>query len=65
MIITDNYGLWLDLCRTDDNTLHSASFDQCLDENDVVPTDRRHEIKYLLRREKYLKLVIRTNIKPI
>ena len=36
------------------------SFDQCLDENGIVPSDRRQEIKGLLRKEKYSKLVIRT-----
>ena len=36
------------------------SFEQCLDENDVVPGEKRQEIKNILRRKKYSKLVIRT-----
>ena len=37
-----------------------TSFDQCLDENDVVPADRRQEITDILRKVKYSKFVIRT-----
>ena len=36
------------------------SFDQCLDENDVVPADRRQEIKDILRKVEYSKLVSKT-----
>ena len=37
-----------------------TSFDQCLDENDVVPAECRQKIKDPLRHKKYSKLVIKT-----
>ena len=47
---------WIAMFYCKDKT----SFDQCLDENDVVPNDRRQTIKDTLRKEKYSKLIIRT-----